>query len=528
MVALGEKQSAPPPVPILKPAASYRQLREYFIQRQKYVVGQMHLMPAAPDGGWGWVIVIAAFLTTAIVEGIAFSFAPILIHLTTEAPHKMLQILFMGATLISTYLLICPLAMSLVNAFGYRKVLFTGSLISTVGFLIPYYVYAFSSGAPVPPADAARYNRTSLDPLSQPADYNLLIISYGGIAGIGFGLMYMSALVAVSQYFELNRALAMGIALCGSGAGALVLPPILTVILEGRGFDGAVAMLAGLTLNGAAAALLLRPLKLSKNPRKRPRKKNTFDRVRELQREIAGVPPRVDSEQSLNPEKTEEALQMCKQFRLNQLALESGAASLSPSRGEMAFPPEAPPEPGSSVQSKRRAPSAPPEMKTILSDPGEGSDTPPLILVNDSNVLPRSTAPPIIPSDGQPSPIVRLPIINTDDPGAPDPQDSITRLKATLAVVLPPPAMVAAARTDTSSPMTNSTQNVVDDARKGPSRAEVLRQQILANRYFLSRTYLMFYFQFFLQTISRRKNIKSTTKTFVGTGATTSKQASRA
>lgn len=31
-------------------------------------------MPAPPDGGWGWVILIASFLTNVVVDGVSLSF----------------------------------------------------------------------------------------------------------------------------------------------------------------------------------------------------------------------------------------------------------------------------------------------------------------------------------------------------------------------------------------------------------------------------------------------------------------------
>ena len=37
--------------------------------------------------------------------------------------------------------------------------------------------------------------------------------------GVGFGLIYVPAIVAVGFYFEKKRSLAMGIAVCGSGLG---------------------------------------------------------------------------------------------------------------------------------------------------------------------------------------------------------------------------------------------------------------------------------------------------------------------
>jgi len=31
-------------------------------------------VPAPPDGGWGWVILIASFLTNVVVDGVSLSF----------------------------------------------------------------------------------------------------------------------------------------------------------------------------------------------------------------------------------------------------------------------------------------------------------------------------------------------------------------------------------------------------------------------------------------------------------------------
>jgi MFS family permease len=50
--------------------------------------------------------------------------------------------------------------------------------------------------------------------------------------GIGFGFIYLPAIVVVSQYFESKRALATGIAVAGSGFGTFVMPYVCTVCIE--------------------------------------------------------------------------------------------------------------------------------------------------------------------------------------------------------------------------------------------------------------------------------------------------------
>ena len=54
----------------------------------------------------------------------------------------------------------------------------------------------------------------------------LLYVSIGLCTGIGFGLIYLPAIVSVSMYFEKRRAFATGIAVCGSGLGTFIMAPV--------------------------------------------------------------------------------------------------------------------------------------------------------------------------------------------------------------------------------------------------------------------------------------------------------------
>ena len=46
------------------------------------------------------------------------------------------------------------------------------------------------------------------------------------VAGIGFGMMYLPAVVSVSMYFEKKRAVAIGVATCGTGVGTFTFGPL--------------------------------------------------------------------------------------------------------------------------------------------------------------------------------------------------------------------------------------------------------------------------------------------------------------
>ena len=54
----------------------------------------------------------------------------------------------------------------------------------------------------------------------------VLYLTVGVLTGLGFGLIYLPAIVSVSIYFEKKRAFATGIAVCGSGLGTFIMAPV--------------------------------------------------------------------------------------------------------------------------------------------------------------------------------------------------------------------------------------------------------------------------------------------------------------
>ncbi|VDN91037.1 unnamed protein product [Brugia pahangi] len=158
-----------------------------------------------PDGGYGWVIVLASFFANVIVDGIIYSIGETLVEIweqdfrTTSMQASIVQSLLTGF-----YFLAGPMASGLTNLFGCRLVVIAGSITTFVGFILSSIVPTLS----------------------------LLYITFGIIGGIGFGLVYLPSILVVNQYFEKRRALAMGIAVCGSGIGTTVFSQVFSYTFQ--------------------------------------------------------------------------------------------------------------------------------------------------------------------------------------------------------------------------------------------------------------------------------------------------------
>lgn len=65
------------------------------------------------------------------------------------------------------------------------------------------------------------------------------------LAGIFFGMIYLPSIVSVGYYFSTKRALATGIAVCGSGMGAFSFAPLVSALQQTLDWKNSLRILAG-------------------------------------------------------------------------------------------------------------------------------------------------------------------------------------------------------------------------------------------------------------------------------------------
>jgi len=92
-------------------------------------------------------------------------------------------------------------------------------------------------------------------PLIQSFNSYLLLFS-----GIGFGMIYSPSVIIVGFYFEKWRALATGIAVCGSGIGMLVMAPLSTQLITSLGWRDTLRIHGAMVAACIISGLLFRPL----------------------------------------------------------------------------------------------------------------------------------------------------------------------------------------------------------------------------------------------------------------------------
>ncbi|KHJ40252.1 hypothetical protein D918_09695 [Trichuris suis] len=78
------------------------------------------------------------------------------------------------------------------------------------------------------------------------------------MAGVGFGALYLCGIIIISEYFETKRSLATGIAVCGSGVGSFLFPPIFTLLVENYSWQQVMLIIAGIELHCLVCAALFR------------------------------------------------------------------------------------------------------------------------------------------------------------------------------------------------------------------------------------------------------------------------------
>jgi len=176
--------------------------------------------PEGPDGGWGWFVVLASFICLCVLDGAGYTFGIFLDPLLVEMGGKRWSMSLAGSLLVATYAFTGPLAACLVDKFGTRVVCIAGAFISALGL--------------------------GIGSLSKNLTH--IYATYSLLTGVGFGLMYLPAIVSVANHFTKNRSLAIGICLCGAGVGTFALAPLETAITDSYGWRYGFLSLASMAL----------------------------------------------------------------------------------------------------------------------------------------------------------------------------------------------------------------------------------------------------------------------------------------
>lgn len=209
---------------------------EDFEEQETLQLPTTHVVP--PDGGWGWVVVAASFMCNVVVDGIIFSCGMLLPVLQKEFGVSMSEVSWVSSLLGGFYLIVGPFVSALANAYGFRVVCILGSIVASVAFGISYFA-------------------TSI---------YFLQFSFGILGGIGFGCIYVPAVIATGFYFERRRALATGIAVCGSGIGTFIFAPLNAKLISSFGWRYTTLVYAGISLSCAVFGLAFKPLKAGPAP----------------------------------------------------------------------------------------------------------------------------------------------------------------------------------------------------------------------------------------------------------------------
>lgn len=187
-------------------------------------------LPPIPDGGWGWVVVAAAFMVSACADGLAFSFGLLHERFSIYFNATQSETSMIGSLFIAVPLLAGPIMSALVDRYGCRVMTMIAGLLSTIGFLLA----------------------------SLSNSIGMLCLTFGFLSGLAMGILYVTAVVSVAFWFDKRRNLAVSLASCGIGFGTVLYSPLTHWLLEFYGWRSTIIILAGTLLNMCVCGALMR------------------------------------------------------------------------------------------------------------------------------------------------------------------------------------------------------------------------------------------------------------------------------
>ncbi|XP_061422016.1 monocarboxylate transporter 13-like isoform X5 [Lethenteron reissneri] len=101
----------------------------------------METCQQAPDGGWGWLIVLAAFVQVSLVFGVVRSVGVFFIEFTEYFQESSTAISWITSIALCVHQFASPIASTLSNQFGSRSVVIVGGISACIGFLCASFAH---------------------------------------------------------------------------------------------------------------------------------------------------------------------------------------------------------------------------------------------------------------------------------------------------------------------------------------------------------------------------------------------------
>ncbi|XP_028998719.1 monocarboxylate transporter 13 isoform X2 [Betta splendens] len=189
-----------------------------------------------PDGGWGWVLVAALFVTNSLIFGVMRSMGIFFVEFVRYFEQSAQAISWISSLGLAALQFFSPLAAMLCNAYNPRVVMMVGGLLAGLGLMLA----------------------------SQATCLLHLYLSMGVLSGLGWGLIFTPMVSSVMASFTRHRTLAVGLGFCSIGLSSFAFNPLFQLMVELYGWRGALLILGGLNLNLVACGALVRPQQRSK------------------------------------------------------------------------------------------------------------------------------------------------------------------------------------------------------------------------------------------------------------------------
>lgn len=186
----------------------------------------------APDGGWGWAVLLGCFIITGFSYAFPKAVSVFFKELMLEFGIGYSDTAWISSILLAMLYGTGPLCSVCVNRFGCRPVMLVGGLLASLGMV------------------AASFCRSVIE----------LYLTTGVLTGLGLSLNFQPSLIMLNRYFNKRRPIANGLAAAGSPVFLCALSPLGQLLQDHYGWRGGFLILGGLLLNCCVCAALMRPL----------------------------------------------------------------------------------------------------------------------------------------------------------------------------------------------------------------------------------------------------------------------------